>query len=125
MANDATEQEAETLFEQLVTRLSTDPSVTPPSVSKGGRFGASGLKVGGKLFAMLSKGELVLKLPKRRVDELIASGTGMRFDPGHGRLMKEWVTIGPRHGREWVELAEEAQQFVAAAAPAPRRRPGS
>jgi hypothetical protein len=36
---------------------------------------------------MLSKGEMVVKLPKQRVDELIASGTGTRFEPGHGRLI--------------------------------------
>lgn len=104
--------EADALFEELVARFSADPAVTPPSAGKGGRFGDSGLKVSGKLFAMLSKGELVVKLPKQRVDELIASGTGTRFDPGHGRVMKEWVTIAPSHGRDWVTLAEEARQFV-------------
>lgn len=113
-------KDAEALFEQLATRVSADPSVTLPS-AEGGKFGASGLKVGNKLFAMLSKGELVVKLPRERVDELIASGTGTRFDPGHGRLMKEWVAIGPGDGRDWEKLAEEARQFVAAAAPSRRR----
>jgi hypothetical protein len=104
--------QAEALFEQLVAHFGADQAVTPPSAGKGGRFGASGLKVGGKLFAMLAKGELVVKLPRQRVDELIASGAGTRFDPGHGRLMKEWVTIAPSHGRDWVTLAEEARRFV-------------
>jgi hypothetical protein len=54
----------------------------------------------------------VVKLPRQRVDELIGSGEGERFDPGHGRLMKEWVTIGPECGRLWVALAEEALGFV-------------
>lgn len=103
-------EDADALFEQLVARFSADPAVTPPSGGRG--FGASGLKVGGKLFAMLSNGELVVKLPRQRVDELIAAGTGTRFDPGHGRLMKEWVTIAPSHGSDWVALAEEARQFV-------------
>jgi hypothetical protein len=102
---------AEALFEQLIARFRADPSVTPPS-AKGGKFGASGLKVDGKLFAMLSKGELVLKLPKDRVDELIAAHAGKRFDPGHGRLMKEWVTIEPGKSRSWPKLAEEARRFV-------------
>jgi hypothetical protein len=104
--------EAEALFEKLVGRFSADPSVTLPSVRKGGRFGASGLKVDGKIFAMLSKGELVVKLPKERVDELIASRGARRFDPGHGRELKEWVTIGPGDSRSWPVLAEEARQFV-------------
>jgi hypothetical protein len=102
---------AEALFDQLIARFSADPAVTPPS-AKDGKFGASGLKVDGRLFAMLSKGELVLKLPKERVDELIGSRAGKRFDPGHGRLMKEWVTIGPAKSRSWPKLAEEARQFV-------------
>jgi hypothetical protein len=111
------QQEAEALFAELVTHFSADPSVTLPAAGKGGKFGSSGLKVEGKIFAMLSKGELVVKLPSHRVDELIASGTGNRFDPGHGRLMKEWVTISPGDSRRWAELAEEARQFVGAAAP--------
>lgn len=102
---------AEEVFEQLVARFSADPSVTPPS-PQGGRFGASGLKVNGKVFAMLSKGELVVKLPKERVDQLIASHGARRFDPGHGRELKEWVTIGPDDGRSWPALAEEARRFV-------------
>jgi hypothetical protein len=102
--------DADALFEQLVTRFGSEPDVTPPTGGTG--FGASGLKTGGKLFAMLAKGELVLKLPKQRVDELIASGAGTRFDPGHGRVMKEWVTIAPSRGAEWAALADEARQFV-------------
>lgn len=34
-------------------------------------FGSSGLKVESKVFAMLVKGELVVKLPKHRVDQLV------------------------------------------------------
>jgi hypothetical protein len=113
-------QDAETLFEQLVARFSADPAVTPPSGGTG--FGASGLKTGGKLFAMLVKGELVVKLPKQRVDELIESGTGTRFDPGHGRVMKEWVSIAPGRAGEWDALAGEAREFVAGRGSTSRRR---
>jgi hypothetical protein len=55
-----------------------------------------GLKVDGKIFAMHSKGKFVAKLPKDRVDELVRAGKGEYFDPGHGRLMKEWVSL---HGQ--------------------------
>jgi hypothetical protein len=51
---------------------------------------------------MLSKGRLVVKLPRQRIDALVATGAGERFDPGHGRLMKEWLP-----------LAREALAFVA------------
>jgi hypothetical protein len=71
------------------------------------------LVVKGKIFAMLVKGRLVAKLPKARVDELVSGGIGEHFDPGHGRLMKEWVVVGA--GRApWTELAKEAYRFVKA-----------
>jgi TfoX/Sxy family transcriptional regulator of competence genes len=104
--------EPEVLFQRLVDRFSADPSVEPPAT--GGKFGASGLKVEGKLFAMLSKGELVVKLPRQRAEQLVAEGTARPFDPGHGRLMKQWATISARESRSWDELAEEARRFVAA-----------
>jgi hypothetical protein len=69
------------------------------------------LNVNGKIFAMLTKGNLVVKLPKARVDEMVSRGHGVHFDPGHGRLMKEWVVVRP--GRlNWIELAKEAHRFV-------------
>jgi hypothetical protein len=69
------------------------------------------LTVKGKIFAMLVKGKLVAKLPRERVDALVAWGVGAHFDPGHGRLMKEWVTV-PAGGVPWVTLAQEAYHFV-------------
>jgi hypothetical protein len=106
--------DADALFATLVRRFEADPAVTPPSTTgKAGKFGSDALKVDGKIFAMLTKGELVLKLPRKRVDELIASGTGTRFDPGRGRVMKEWVTVAPGESAKWPELADEALSFVA------------
>ena len=74
-------------------------------------FGSTSLKTNGKIFAMLVNGRLVVKLDRRRVDELVAAGDGERFDPGHGRLMKEWVVIEPGGG-DWLALAKEARRFV-------------
>lgn len=84
-----------------------------PSVSEGRMFGADGLKAGGKIFAMLVKGRLVLKLPGQRVEALVAAGAGERFDPGHGRVLKEWIAIEPEAGEDWLSLATEAKDFVA------------
>jgi hypothetical protein len=84
-------------------------------VTYGGKgFGSTGLKVNGKLFAMMSsKGKFVAKLPKDRVDELVRQGQGEYFDPGHGRLMKEWIELdGGAKG--WPDLAVEARRFVGA-----------
>jgi hypothetical protein len=79
-------------------------------VTIGRMFGSDALKIGDKTFAMLVKGRLVVKLPRRRVDELIMAGAGERFDPGHGRLMKEWLAVPP--GPDWRTLADEAFAFV-------------
>jgi hypothetical protein len=99
---------AEQRFERLATRFLADPTVT-----QGTGFGSSpGLRIGGKIFAMLVKGDLVVKLPKARVDQLVAAGTGGRFDPGHGRLMKEWATVAFDGPEDWERLADEALQFV-------------
>jgi hypothetical protein len=45
-------------------------------------------KVKGRVFAMFGRKQFVTKLPKARVDELVASGVGKHFDPGHGCLMR-------------------------------------
>jgi hypothetical protein len=71
------------------------------------------LNVKGKIFAMFVRGKFVAKLPKARVSELVDGGSGELFDPGHGRLMKEWVAIAD-DSLPWVELAREARAFVAA-----------
>jgi hypothetical protein len=62
-----------------------------PKVSFGMMVSSFGLKVNGKIFAMMVRGKFVAKLPKARVDAIVATGVGENFDPGHGRLMKEWV----------------------------------
>ncbi|HLJ81429.1 MAG TPA: hypothetical protein VKT52_08090, partial [Ktedonobacterales bacterium] len=57
-----------------------------------------------------------VKLPRQRVDALIASGDGERFDPRRdGRMMKEWLALSPTSEQEWLPLAREALAFVASA----------
>ena len=57
------------------------------------------------------KGRFVAKLPRERVDELVRQGKGEYFDPGHGRLMKEWVAL-TADTSSWVDLARQAHRFV-------------
>lgn len=80
----------------------------------GGRraFGSRALKVDGKIFAMLSHGRFVVKLPAAQVNALVAAGDGVYFDPGHGRKMKQWLSLTSSR-RSWIELAMEAYAFVA------------
>jgi hypothetical protein len=102
---------AERRFAAIVEALSSEPGVSVGAGKKG--FGSSALKVGDKIFAMVSsKGQFVVKLPKPRVDSLVASGVGKQFDPGHGRLMKEWWALEPTSEEDWLALATEAMQFV-------------
>lgn len=75
-------------------------------------FGSPGLKTRGKTFAMIVKGELVVKLPRQRVDQLVDTGDGKRFDPGHGRLMKEWVSLTPPNLTTCLNHMTEALRYV-------------
>jgi hypothetical protein len=41
-----------------------------------------------------------------------ALAAGQRFDPGDGRLMKEWLALQPTSKENWLSLAREAMRFV-------------
>jgi hypothetical protein len=78
-------------------------------------FGSGALKVRGKIFAMTTPaGLFVVKLPKARVDALIEEGMGTRFEPGPGRVMKEWLAVESPNA-DWIALAKEALRFVGGA----------
>ena len=91
------------------------PVLGRPRVTEGTGFGKTpGMKVVGKIFAMLARDELVVKLPRQRVDALVDEGAAARFDPrGDGRLMKEWATVPVAAATEWPALVAEAYTFVA------------
>jgi hypothetical protein len=82
-------------------------------VDGAGGFGSRGqLKVDGRIFAMLVRGELVVKLRRDRVDELVDAGHGRRFDAGKGRPMREWFALASTSRQAWMPLAQEAFDFV-------------
>jgi hypothetical protein len=65
------------------------------------------------MFATLSSdGAFVVKLPRQRVDAFVAAGEGRPFEPGPGRVMKEWLELGVACRQDWTSLAEEAVAFV-------------
>jgi hypothetical protein len=102
---------AESRYAALAATFAGRASVT--QVVKGGGFGSSGqLKVDGRIFAMLVRGRLVVKLPKARVDELVEAGEGERFDAGKGKPMREWFVLSPTSKKQWPPLANEALAFV-------------
>jgi hypothetical protein len=104
--------EVQQRFAAIVEALAGEAGVTVGQRGKKG-FGSSALQVKGKIFAMVSSaGQLVVKLPRQRVETLEAANVGRKFDPGHGRLMKEWLALHPESTAEGFPLAREALRFV-------------
>jgi TfoX/Sxy family transcriptional regulator of competence genes len=97
-------------YEDLIDELVGEAGVAPPQRRSG--FGRSALRFNGKIFVMFVRGRLVLKLPGQRVDELVGSGDGVRFDANKGTPMREWLSLDPRADREWLPLAREALDFA-------------
>jgi len=96
-------------FSKLEARFASDARVT-----RGGKgFGATALKLDGKIFAMLTaRREFVVKLPRERVTELVNAGRGRPFEAGKGKPMREWLVVEEAPAR-WFSLAQEARAFVA------------
>jgi hypothetical protein len=91
--------------------MKSQPGVT--ALTEGRGFGSSGqLKVDGRIFAMLVRDELVVKLPRERVDALVRLGEGRRFDAGKRTPMREWFVLSHTSTKPWPALAREAYEFV-------------
>ena len=84
-------------------------------VATGTMMGFPCLRVSGAFFASCDhrSGDLIVKLPKHRVEQLIAAGAGEPFAPA-GRTFREWVLIGDRDQARWAELIDEARVFAGA-----------
>jgi TfoX/Sxy family transcriptional regulator of competence genes len=109
----------ESRFAALVDHFEGREGVTHAADGDGQRrrgFGSSALMVGGKIFAMVAGGRLVVKVSRTRVDELVDAGEGERFDPRkNGRVMREWLVLDPDSELDWTPLAEEAVAHVGGA----------
>ncbi len=107
---------AATRYAAVVKALASSPArgrVRVGGESRG--YGANALKIDNRIFAMLASDDsFVVKLPRARVDALVAGGHGERFDPRrNGRLMKEWLVVGTGREAWWLALAKEAMEFMA------------
>jgi hypothetical protein len=80
-----TQVEPEERLAELLLAFAGAPGVTLPGQDGRRGFGRSALKVDGSIFAMLVRGHLVVKLPRRRVDALVEARTGVAFDANKGR----------------------------------------
>ena len=84
-----------------------------PDVTIGRALANLGLMTGGKLFAFIKDGDLVLKLPAGRIDALIESHGAERFERGQDIPMREWIVMPASASAEWPELTRQARDFVA------------
>ena len=71
------------------------------------------LRVGDEFLALVDyKGSgLVVKLPRKRVAELVEAGVGEPFGPA-GKIFKEWLAVPEPDRRRWRELLREGVAFV-------------
>lgn len=76
-------------------------------------FAREALAVNGKIFAIFRLGEMVVKLPADEGRALIDAGEAEQFEPGPGRVMREWFTVHETGDEDrWLELAERSFDFV-------------
>lgn len=110
-SGDMTSSNARTQLDKIAKAWAKDRQVSRETRQG---FGSGALKVNGKIFAMVSsRDEFVVKLPKSRVAELVAAGLGVPFEPGPGRVMKEWLAMSHEpQAPSWLELTREARRFV-------------
>ena len=76
-------------------------------------MGGRCVRVAGEFLALVDfKGSgLVVKLPRERVDQLIAEGVGRRFAPA-GKVFREWVSVPEADSRQWDALLREGIGFA-------------
>lgn len=96
-------------YAELVDAFVGRAGVTPPE-AHGRGFGSHALKVDGRIFAMHVRGHLVVKLPRHRVESLVADGSGGPFDANTGTPKKEWLTV--LDDASGHDLADEAYAHV-------------
>jgi hypothetical protein len=91
------------------------PLLARPDVERSTMMGLPCLRVHGAFFASCDRrtGDLLVKLPAARVDELVAADRAHPFAPA-GRRFREWAAIPPAKSDTWKRLVDEALTFVEA-----------
>jgi hypothetical protein len=104
-----TDPDAVALFWNLAADLMSKDSRVVEGTIMNGRC----LRVGKEFLALVDyKGSgLVVKLSKKRVEELLASGVGQPFAPA-GRVFKEWISVPKPDRRRWRALLQEGVKQI-------------
>jgi hypothetical protein len=99
---------ARALYDEL-----TDDLLYDPAVGRATMMGFPCVRLAGRFLACCNKrnGNLVVKLPRERVQELVERGTGDPFAPA-GKVFKEWVSIPTVDRTLWKKLLAEAADFA-------------
>ena len=103
-----------TTDEEVFWELIDELRVQDPRIEEGTIMGGRCARVAGEFLALVDFKDsgMVVKLPRARVDELIAQGAGRSFAPA-GKVFREWVSIPRRDRRRWRSLLREGVAFVA------------
>jgi hypothetical protein len=90
-----------------------EPLLARPGVERSTMMGLPCLRTNGAFFASCDRrtGDLLVKLPAARVDELVDAGRAQSFAPA-GRRFREWAAIPSERNRTWKRLIDEALAFV-------------
>ncbi|TDD18601.1 hypothetical protein E1218_25785 [Kribbella turkmenica] len=100
--------DARDLYEEL-----TDDLLYDPAIGRATMMGYPCVRLAGRFLATYDDkaGGLVVKLPRERVGELVAAGTGEPFAPA-GRVFREWVAITTVDPQLWRTVLAESVEFA-------------
>jgi hypothetical protein len=108
---DGASTSAQKVFDRLAASHLREPGVTLEPV-----FHNDALKVDAKLYAFITKGQLVVKVPSASAAKLTESGRAAAYEPSPGRRMREWIALDPPRSRgdqTWARLMADARRYVA------------
>jgi hypothetical protein len=91
-----------------------NPLLEQAGVTRSTMMGFACLRLEGAFFASCDhrSGDLVVKLDRERVRELVSSNKAQPFAP-NGRVFREWAAVPVRLSRTWAGLLDEALQHAA------------
>jgi hypothetical protein len=106
----AQREKASALFDRLTVGYADRAGVTTGRI-----WHNEGMKVHNKIFAMVARGQLVVKVPAPQAQALVSDGVAVAFEPQPGRPLKEWVTVGFSEDDEgcdrWRRLIGDAYAY--------------